>query len=110
MIPILIISVLIILIYVGKKTKQSVAMISDCAKIEDYQTTIELSSFYSYKFFYKGKTYRDSQPTERIDKNKIGKCCEVLFDPNDPSNSRLNMNKELNCDLHYPPAIRKGIK
>ena len=53
--PILIILVLVILIYIDKKIKQSIVMKSDCAKIYDYQTTIELSSSYSYIFFYKDK-------------------------------------------------------
>lgn len=99
--PILFILVLVILNYIDKKTKQSIVMVRECAKIYDYQSTIELSSSYSYVFFYKDKMYKDSESTEIIDKSKIGKCFEVLFDPNDPSNSQLNINKELNCDL-YP--------
>lgn len=107
--PILLILVLVILIYIDKnKTKQSIVMIRDCGKIYDYQTTIELSSSYSYKFFYKDKMYKGSLSTEIIDKSKIGKCFEILVDPNNPTDSQLSIDKELDCNIYNEdnPALR----
>ncbi|MHC0439218.1 hypothetical protein [Flavobacterium sp. 3-210] len=63
---------------------------------------IDIGEYYEYKYFYNGKIYHGLEPIEFnlfIGKNKIGKCFEVLINPENPAKSKLNLEKEMDCSL-----------
>ncbi len=99
---IVVISLILVLIvwdYNDRKNK-SLKQIEICSgKIYDTEIDSDLNEYYLFKYFFKNKIYKELEPVEYADKKLIGKCFEVNFDPNNPSNSHLNLTKELNCEI-----------
>ena len=97
LIPFIIITSLIILLHFSKKHEDAKYKLSINGKIFNAKTNGNLDRYYDYKFFYKKKIYKDIIFVDKLDERLIGSCFEVLINPDNPKESRLNLKKELNC-------------
>lgn len=70
-------------------------------KIFKYNITTGLSIYYNYRYHYNGKVFNDYMLIDELDTGLVGRCYEVLLDPDDPENSKLNLNKEIDCRIYY---------
>lgn len=70
-------------------------------KILDYTTTTGLSVYYNYRYHYNGKVFNDQMMIDELDTGLVGRCYEVRLDPKDPDNSKLNLDKEIDCKIYY---------
>lgn len=99
--PISIIFILVYWIIYHKKIEESKLVINGIAKVYDSKV-INVHFYYRYKYFYKNKLYKgDIEESEfEYDYNPVGRCFEVLINSDDPSKSKLNLKKELDCSIY----------
>lgn len=107
--PIAIIIVLIYWINYNKKMEDSKLIVSGIGKVYNYTYSASSDRYYDYKYFYKDKLYKSSEPVDEINFSLIGKCFEVLINPDDPDKSKLNLEKELDCSI-YTPRWKKNYQ
>ena len=91
---------LLIMLYFAKKHDNEIPRISIVGKVFDSKIAANSQSYYEYKFKYNNKIYKDVFSVDEIDYSKIDKCYEVFIDPKNPNNSKLNLDKELDCELY----------
>jgi hypothetical protein len=91
---------LLIMLYFAKKHDNVIPRISIVGKIYDYDTSINLDCYYRYKFKYNNKIYKNILNIDEIDYSKIDKCYEIFIDPKNANDSKLNLDKELDCELY----------
>ena len=95
--PILVFGIIFITMYFINSHENSKLKISIYGKITDYKVAANIQTYYVYKFHYKNNLYKKSKYIANVDSNKIGRCFVVYIDPNDPKNSDLDLNREVNC-------------
>ena len=100
--PISLLIVLICWISYNKKIEDSKLVVSGIGKVYSYTYSESLEEYYDYKYFYMDKLYKSSEPVDEVDLSLIGKCFEVLINPDDPGKSKLNLDKEIDCSLYTP--------
>lgn len=89
----------------NENSKMTVKVIG---KVYDYHMDAGLDEYYMFKYFYKNKIYNEYEyENKSIDKSLVGRCFEVSVNPDYPSKSKLNLEKELDCSL-YTPSWQKN--
>ena len=96
--PVLVFAIIIIAMYFVDKHENSKPKISIYCKVIDYKISANIQTYYIYRFNYKDKFYKSTKLTSELNKEIIGKCFVVYIDPNDPDNSDLDLDKEINCE------------
>lgn len=70
-------------------------------RIYDYKVATNLDSYYEYIYHYNNKVFYDSEEIDQINEHMIGKCFEVFIDSTNPTNSKLNLDNLIDCELYY---------
>jgi hypothetical protein len=78
-------------------------------QIYGYYTDADAHGYYEYRYYYNNKKYfEDESATAHKPKDSlIGKCVEVLLNPENPESSCLNFEKEIDCK-QYEDSKRKN--
>ena len=100
--PIVFFGILIFLLYLGKKHDETIFRIKITGKISKSEINGNLDRYYEYKYFYKKKLYKDvSADVDELNSQLIGRCFEVKINPENPSDSKIDLEKELDCSFYY---------
>ena len=78
-------------------------------RIFKYKVTTNLDYYYNYTYHYNDKLFYDYKKIDKIDGYMVGKCFEVFIDPTNPSHSKMNLNKEIDCELYYVSFTTAGV-
>lgn len=97
--PVFIFTILIGLLYWAKYCDEKKEKVILIAKIFRVSVAPNLSDYYEYKYFYRGKIYYGTEVVDETRKNFIGKCFEVSVYLDNPNRSNLNLDHEVNCTL-----------